>query len=349
MKPNKPPVMPLKSRVAVLAVERGRVDVDGAALVVTDAGGVRAQLPVGAQAALMLEPGTTITHAAVKLCAENRTLILWTGEGGVRLYSAGQEGAAHSYRLLRQARLALDPRSRLAVAREMYRRRFYNEPPAKRSIEQLRGMEGARVRDIYRRLAERHGVAWAGRNYDRSDWGGQDAANRALSAANSCLYGVCHAATLVAGYSAALGFVHTGYALAFVHDLADLYKMEVAAPTAFALAAEYGHEKGLEMRVRHRLRDEMRRVKLLERLIPGIEELLDAGEGEAGPPEELGGCREEEATPEQAPWQRTRLPDARAVAGEMGHGLATAADRPAAPPPARGLLFEADGDDGLPF
>lgn len=336
--------MPLKNRVAVFAVERGRVDVDGAALVVTDVAGVRAQLPVGAASVLMLEPGTTITHAAVKLCAENRTLILWTGEGGVRLYSAGQEGAAHSYRLLRQARLALDPKTRLAVAREMYRRRFFDEPPAKRSIEQLRGMEGARVREIYRRLAERHGVVWTGRNYDRSDWIGQNAANRALSAANSCLYGVCHAAVLVAGYSAALGFIHTGYPLAFVHDLADLYKMEIAAPVAFAFAAE-ADGKDLEMRVRHRLRDEMRRVRLLDRLIPGIEELLEAGEGATGPPEELGGCREETATPEQAPWQRTRLPEARTVAAEMG----LAPDRAPAPPPSRRLSFEADGDDGLPF
>lgn len=342
MKPNKPPIMPLRNRIAVFSVERGCVEVDGAALVVTDVRGVRAQLPVGASAVLMLEPGTTITHAAVKLCAENRTLIIWTGEAGVRLYSAGQEGAAHSYRLLRQARLALDPKSRLAVAREMYRRRFAEEPPRKRSIEQLRGMEGARVRAIYRRLADEHGVVWEGRNYDRSDWAGQDAINRALSAANSCLYGVCHAAILIAGYSAALGFIHTGYPLAFVHDLADLYKMELAAPTAFRLAAE--DERNLDMRVRHELRDGFRRVKLLERLIPGIESLLDAGEGEAGMPDELGGCRPETTRPEDAPWQRKpRLPDAREVAAEL-HG-----DRPPAPPRPKPPSPLDDADDGLPF
>lgn len=297
----------------------------------------------------MLEPGTTITHAAVKLCAENRTLIIWTGESGVRLYSAGQEGAAHSYRLLRQARLALDPRSRLAVAREMYRTRFYEEPPQKRSIEQLRGMEGARVRAIYRRLADEYGVVWEGRNYDRSDWVSQDPVNRALSAANSCLYGVCHAAILIAGYSAALGFIHTGYPLAFVHDLADLYKMEIAAPTAFRLAAE--GEQNLEMLVRHELRDGFRRVKLLERLIPGIESLLDAGEMGAGVPEELGGCRIDPAGPEDAPWQRrSRLPDARTLATEL-HG-----DRPAVPfypqsplPPVDPRGPDENPDDGLPF
>lgn len=347
MKPNKPPIMPLRNRISVLSVERGVVEVDSSALVVTDIGGVRAQLPVGATAALMLEPGATITHAAVKLCAQNKTLIVWTGEGGVRLYSAGQEGAANSYKLLRQARLALDPKRRLRVAREMYAIRFYEKPPEKRSIEQLRGMEGARVRKIYAGLAEKYGVDWRGRNYDRSDWDGQDAANRALSAANSCLYGACHAAILIAGYSAALGFIHTGYPLAFVHDVADLYKMEVAAPLAFRLASEVPHlasSKGLEMRVRHALRDDFRRVKLLERLIPGIESLLEAGEGMDGPPEEIGGCRKQTTRPEDAPWQRApRLPSPRKLVEEMH------ADRPPRPGGGPPVDPYADLDDDLPF
>lgn len=299
----------------MFAVERGAIEVNGNALVVSDLNGIRAQLPVGAMTVLMLQPGSTITHAAVKLCAENRTFLIWTGEGGVRLYSAGQEGSAHAYKLLRQARLALNPATRLHVAREMYRRRFLDEPPKKRSIEQLRGMEGARVRAIYRQLAAAYDVEWTGRNYDRSDWVRQDALNRALSAANSCLYGVCHAAILVAGYSAALGFVHTGYPLAFVHDVADLYKMELAAPIAFATVAEGAHD--VETRVRHRLRDGFRRIRFLERMIPGLETLLEAGEKRYGRPDELGGCTLEIATPADAPWQRRALPEADKVAAEL--------------------------------
>ena len=332
----------------MLTVEHGMVEVEGASLVVSDVRGVRAQLPVATAAVLMLEPGTTITHAAVKLCAEQRTLIIWTGEAGVRLYSAGQEGAAHSYRLLRQARLALDPKSRLAVAREMYRRRFADEPPRKRSIEQLRGMEGARVRAAYQRLAAQHGVKWEGRNYDRKNWEGQDLVNRALSAANSCLYGVCHAAILTAGYSAALGFIHTGYPLAFVHDLADLYKLELSAPIAFRLAAEGNSD--VETRVRHTLRDNFRRVKLLERLIPGIESLLDAGEDGGPAPEELGGCRIEVSHPEDAPWQKGgKLPDAASIAAESrGESSSYARGEPGA------VQSDAEGSytvpgDGLPF
>lgn len=301
MKVHETPTMPLKSRLSLVAVEYGNIDRDGSALVVTDKFGSRAQLPVGATAVLLLEPGTTISHEAVKLCADNRTLILWTGEAGVRIYSATQEGAAHTYRLLRQARLALNPKSRLDVAREMYRIRFREEAPARRSIEQLRGMEGARVRARYKELAEQYGIVWNRRNYDRSEWGSQDAINRAVSAANSCLYGLCHAAILIAGYSAAIGFVHTGYPLAFVHDLADLWKMEISADIAFRCTAESTDK--LDMRVRHAMRDEFRRVNLLEAIIPAIESLLNAGEPEGKMPEELGGARSEPTMPEEFPWQ----------------------------------------------
>lgn len=301
MKDHEQPVMPLKSRISLVSVEYGAVDRDGSALVLTAKGRISAQLPVGATAVLMLEPGTSITHEAVKLCAESRTLILWTGEAGVRIYSAAQEGAAHTYRLLRQARLALDKRARLAVAREMYTVRFGEKAPERRSIEQLRGMEGARVRARYRELAEQYNVEWVGRNYDRSDWGSQDPVNRALSAANSCLYGLCHAAILIAGYSAAIGFIHTGYPLAFVHDLADLWKMDLAAPVAFGVVAEGDYD--VATRARHTMRDAFRARNLLETIIPSIESLLDAGDGIEGRPEELGGAREEATMPEDFPWQ----------------------------------------------
>lgn len=301
MKEHEHPVMPLKSRISLVSVEYGAVDRDGSALVLTAKGRITAQLPVGATAVLMLEPGTSITHEAVKLCAESRTLILWTGEAGVRIYSAAQEGAAHTYRLLRQARLALDRKTRLAVAREMYRVRFGETAPERRSIEQLRGMEGARVRARYRELSQQYQVRWSGRDYDRSDWGSQDPINRALSAANSCLYGLCHAAILIAGYSAAIGFIHTGYPLAFVHDLADLWKMELAAPVAFRIVAEDDGDVGT--RARHAMRDAFRAKNLLETIIPSIERILDAGEGSHGRPEELGGAREEATMPEDFPWQ----------------------------------------------
>ena len=161
-------------------VEKGRIDVLDGAFVVIDAAGVRTHLPVGGFACVMLEPGTRVSHAAVALAARAGTLLVWVGEAGVRLYAAGQPGGARAYRLLWQAKLALDEAARLAVVRKMYELRFGEPPPERRSVDQLRGIEGARVRKLYQMLARQAGVAWDGRDYDREDWAGTDIPNRCL-------------------------------------------------------------------------------------------------------------------------------------------------------------------------
>jgi CRISPR-associated protein Cas1 len=96
--------------------------------------------------------------------------------------------------------------------------------------------------------------------------------NRALSSANSCLYGVCHAAIVSAGYSPALGFIHTGKQLSFVYDIADLYKTEITIPLAFEVVAE--GETDLEGRVRRACRDEFHGRRLLSRIVPDLERAL---------------------------------------------------------------------------
>lgn len=267
--------IPMKDRLSVLYVEKGQLDVLDGAFVVIDRNGVRTHIPIGGVACLMLEIGTRISHAAVRLAAMVGTLLVWIGEGGVRLYSAGQPGGARSDRLLYQASLALDNDARLKVVREMYRRRFSEDPPARRSVEQLRGVEGARVREMYKLLARQHGIQWKQRNYDVEQWNAGDLPNRCLSAATSCLYGVTEAAVLAAGYAPAIGFIHTGKALSFVYDIADLYKFETVVPIAFRVAAERPAEP--ERVVRLRCRDAFRRTKLLSRIIPDIEAILKAG------------------------------------------------------------------------
>ena len=195
--PLKP--IPIKERLSILYIEYGRLDVLDGAFVVVDKSGVRTHIPVGGVVCLMLEPGTRVSHAACALAARVGTLLVWIGEAGVRLYSAGQPGGARSDKLLYQARLALDDNLRLKVVRKMYALRFGEEPPQRRSVEQLRGIEGVRVRETYKRLAAQHGVEWKGRNYDTSEWDKGDLPNRCLSAATSCLYGVTEAAVLAAG------------------------------------------------------------------------------------------------------------------------------------------------------
>jgi len=272
--------IPIKERLSLLFVERCRVDVVDNAFVMIDKEGVRTHVPVGGIACLMLEPGVRLSHRAAHLAAKTGTLLVWVGEAGVRLYSAGQPGGARSDKLLYQAKLALSEQGQLKVVREMYRRRFQDEPPANRSVDQLRGIEGARVKKTYELLAKRYGVTWKGRRYDADDWDDSDLPNKCLSAATACLYGVTEAAVLAAGYAPAIGFVHHGKPLSFVYDIADIYKFDTVVPLAFKIAAKAPANP--ERAVRTGCRDIFRESRLLEKIIPDIEEILAAG-GEAPP------------------------------------------------------------------
>lgn len=266
--------IPLRERSSMLFLHYGRIDVESGAFVLVDATGTRMQIPVGGVACLLLEPGTVVSHAAVALAADSGTLLLWVGENGVRLYSAGLPGGARSDRLLYQAKLVLDDSLRLKVVREMYARRFHQVPPQNRSIEQLRGIEGVRVRTLYKNLATQYRISWSGRNYDPKAWNVADPVNRALSISTHCLYALCEAAVLTAGYSPALGFIHHGKPLAFVYDIADMYKFETVVPAAFSVVSK-GPED-LSTRVRQACRDLFKKQKLLQRIIPEIEGLLAA-------------------------------------------------------------------------
>lgn len=222
------------------------------------------QVPVCDIALLMLGPGTKLSHSAVDVLARNNVLVAWTGEEGVRLYAFGTGGTHSSARLLKQAELVSNPESRLAVVRKLYGMRFPEATDPDVTIEQLRGKEGIRVRRAYELASQTHGVEWHGRSYDRNKWQGSDPVNRALSSANACLYGVCHAAILSLGFSPAMGFIHTGKQLSFVYDLADLYKLDLSVPIAFAAAAEGAED--IDRRVRLQLRDRFRETKFLARI-----------------------------------------------------------------------------------
>jgi CRISPR-associated protein Cas1 len=272
-----PTPIPLKERSSILFVERAQIDVIDGAFVAVDSTGTRIHIPVGGFACLMLEPGTRVSHAAVSLAARAGTLLVWVGEAGVRLYASGQPGGARADRLLHQARLALDPDLRLKVVRRMFSLRFGEEPPERRSVDQLRGIEGARVRALYDKLARRHGVVWKARKYDVHDWDSSDVPNRCLSSATACLHGLAEAAVLAAGYAPAIGFLHVGRPLSFVYDVADLFKFDTVVPVAFEIAgrAARGSLHGpIDREVRHSCRDAFRRTNLLERIIPTIENLL---------------------------------------------------------------------------
>lgn len=272
--PLKP--IPIKNRNSMIFVGMGKIDVKDGAFVVIDKNGERMHIPVGSLACIMLEPGTRVSHAAIKLASVCGTLLIWVGEAGVRLYSAGQPGGARCDKLLYQAKLALDADLRLKIVRKMFELRFGEEAPQRRSVDQLRGIEGARVRKTYQLLAKQYGVEWHGRRYDTKNWGKGDVINQCISAATSCLYGITEAAILAAGYAPAIGFLHTGKPLSFVYDISDIIKFETVVPVAFEVAAKKSYSPDRDVRIA--CRESFRKTKVLKRLIPLIEEVLSAGE-----------------------------------------------------------------------
>lgn len=257
-----------------LYVDRCRIDQDGKAIALHDLNGKTA-VPCATLALLLLGPGTTITHAAIKTLTDYGCSVLWTGEGGVRMYAQGLGETRSAQRLLHQTRLYVDEGLRLKVVRNMYTFRFQEALDANLSLRQIRGKEGIRVREAYAKASRETGVEWHGRTYKRDDWQSTDPINRALSAANSCLYGISHAAIVAAGYSTGLGFIHTGKLLSFVYDIADLYKAKMTIPAAFQAVKE-GLD-GMESRVRRTLRDRFKEQRLLKTIINDIDQVLDIG------------------------------------------------------------------------
>jgi CRISPR-associated protein Cas1 len=267
----------VRDSLSYLYVEHCKIDQDAKAIALHDANG-KTPVPCASLTLLMLGPGTSITHAAVRALAENGCLVVWCGEEGVRLYAQGMGETRSARHLLWQAHLCSDPARRLGVVMQMYRMRFQEVLDPALTLQQVRGREGIRVREAYARASRETGVPWGGRSYQRFDWHSADPVNRALSAANSCLYGVCHAAIVSAGYSPALGFIHTGKMLSFVYDIADLYKADITVPLAFRAAVE--GKEGLEGRVRRACRDEFHRQRLLQRIVPDIDRALIGDRGE---------------------------------------------------------------------
>jgi len=261
----------LRDSLSYVYVEHAVIErKQGAVEFIDQAGSV--MIPVAALCVLLLGPGTSITHAAVKLLAESGCTIVWTGEDGIRCYAHGTGETRKAYHLLKQAEMASDPEKRLQVVLRMYRKRFGNDLDPSLSLPQIRGLEGVRVRHAYAEASRKYGVRWDGRRYDRGQWNRADPVNRALSAAHALLNGICHAAIVSGGYSPGIGFIHTGKQLSFVYDIADLYKVEITIPVAFRIAAESPGE--VESRVRTACREEFRQQKLLHRILPDIDELL---------------------------------------------------------------------------
>lgn len=260
-----PILLPHRARSPFIWIERGKVCADSHGLIIKH-NDAEVEIPVAAVSTLVLEPGVTITHEAVKLASEHHTLIIWVGEAGVRIYSCGNLGGMEPSRLLKQAQMHFDINRRLECARRLYCLMFDDPMPATRSLEKLRGMEGARVKAIYQDIASEYGIDWEGRGK------GPKSLDTALGFATSCLYGLSEVAIHAKGYSPALGIVHNGNARSLVYDLADTVKFKTVVPAAFSVWKE--GENDIGNRVRRRCRDIFRECRLADNLFRNLEYIM---------------------------------------------------------------------------
>ena len=224
---------PAKDRWTPIYLEHGRLEVDDASVKWISSEGFVAPLPIATVSSLILGPGTTITHAAIKACAQSNCLVVWMGEEAMHFYAQGiTPNHSNSQARIHAAAWAA-PRQRAEVARRMFLNRFPEANVHGISITQLRGMEGRRVKKIYQEFGEQFGVTWKGRDYKPTNWHLADNINQALSVANGSFYSLTAAVCCSMGYIPQLGFVHQSGTLPFVYDIADLYKRETSWSAAF--------------------------------------------------------------------------------------------------------------------
>ena len=284
----KPPPLPslvrVQDRLTFLYAEHCVVNRSDNAVTITDARGT-VHVPAAALSVLMLGPGSNVTYAAICLLAESRATCIWVGERGVRYYCHGASLAQSTHLLEAQAKLVSSERTRVKVARRMYAMRFPDETTDGLTMQQLLGKEGTRVRRAYERESARTGVAWSGRSYKTTDFNDADEVNKALSAANTALYGVVHAVIVALGCAPGLGFVHARNERSFVYDIADLYKVDITVPLAFDLVADQVED--VSVAARRGVRDRMKDGKFLQRCVKDIRSLLLSEEELAAEPLEV--------------------------------------------------------------
>lgn len=265
-------------RHGLLSLDRGRIEVESGCLRFVTAGGTLPagdyQIPHQAVSLILMGPGSSITHDALRLLATHGTGLAAVGEGGIRLYTAPPLGAGTSALARRQAELWADERSRMNVARRMYALRM-GEIVAARDIDMLRGMEGARVKESYRRRAEEYGIDWRGRWYNRQNPTAADLPNQAINHAATAVVAVAAIAVAATAAIPQLGFVHEDAASAFVLDIADLHRDSTTLHIAFGAVREAEKAGGsIERAVRRRAAQLIAENDTIPSMIDHIKQLI---------------------------------------------------------------------------
>ena len=253
-------------------------------------------IPFQSLSMILLGPGSTVSHDALRLMARHGTALVAVGEDGVRCYTAPPVMPDSSDTARRQTRAWADPQLRLTVARRMYAMRLGEVLP-ERELSALRGIEGARMRRTYQNLAKQHGIVWRGRRYDRADPLSADIPNQAVNHASVAVTAAAVIAVISTGAIPQLGFIHEQSGDAFALDIADLFRDTVLLPSAFKSARAVIRNPSLDVERHTRrttgetLREERVIPKMIDRIKtlfqdisptdPGPEEMYDTQKGDA--------------------------------------------------------------------
>lgn len=274
--------IPHADRHGLLWLARGQLSVEDGTLRFVTAGGGDLEpgdyaIPFQMVSIVLLGPGSTVSHDALRLCARHGVCLVAVGDDGVRAYTAPPLGPDNSFIARRQARVWADEETRIGFARRLYAWRLGEVLPH-RELDVLRGIEGARMKTLYQTIAQQYGIAWKGRRYDRSRPDAADPPNQAINHAATAVEAAAAIAVTGVGALPQLGFIHEDSGIAFILDIADLYRGEVTIPVAFAAVRAFEREPNvpLERHVRRLAGREFRKKKLVPTMINQIKELFDA-------------------------------------------------------------------------
>ena len=234
-------------------------------------------IPFQALSMILLGPGSTVSHDALRLMARHGTALVAVGEDGVRCYTAPPLMPDTSDIARRQMRAWGDPQgSRITIARRMYAIRMGEVLPHQ-SLDALRGIEGARMKRTYQTLAQRYGVPWRGRRYDRTNPLAADVPNQAINHASVAVTSAAVIAVTAVGAIPQLGFIHEHSGDAFALDIADLFRDSTLLPAALRSAKAVMEDPALDIeRVTRRTTGEMlRSERVIPRMIDHIKGLFE--------------------------------------------------------------------------
>lgn len=241
-------------------------------------------IPYQSVSLILMGPGTTVSHDALRILARHGTLLAAVGEGGVKFYTAPPMGQGRSEVARAHARLWANEKTRLDVTRRMYAFRFGQVLPH-RDITVLRGIEGARLKETYRLLAQQYGVPWNHRRYDRDNPNDADIPNQCINHAATFVEAAADVAVAAVGALPPLGFIHEDSSNAFTLDIADLWRAEVTLPLAFSMARKAldDPELLLERELRKEAARYFRKHQLIPKMIDRVKELLHANDSSSNP------------------------------------------------------------------